>query len=79
MVLPRVSVHLILRPAKKYYLTNEQGEQLGSGAYIGTVPVPMSKEDECTMRYWRNFPLLQLLSILHSVLSLLRCYFTETG
>ena len=43
---------------EKYYLTNEQGEQLGSGAYIGTVPVPMSKEDECTMRYWRNFPIV---------------------
>ena len=44
---------------EKYYLTNEQGEQLGDGAYI--------------------VPLLQLLSILHSVLSLLRCCFTETG
>ena len=29
---------------EKYYLTNEQGEQLGDGAYIGTVPVPMSKD-----------------------------------
>lgn len=64
---------------EKYYLTNEQGEQLGNGAYIGTVPVPMSKRTSVPLRYWRNFPLLQLLSILHSVLSRLRCYFTETG
>ena len=38
---------------EKYYLTNEQGEQLGNGAYIGTVPVPMSKEDECTIALCR--------------------------
>ena len=34
---------------EKYYLTNEQGEQLGDGAYIGIVPVPMSKEDELSL------------------------------
>ena len=31
---------------EKYYLTNEQGEQLGEGAYIGKDPVPMTEQDE---------------------------------
>lgn len=31
---------------EKYYLTNEQGEQLGNGAFIGNTTVPMSKQDE---------------------------------
>ena len=31
---------------EKYYLTNEQGERLGEGAYIGTEPVPLSEKDE---------------------------------
>lgn len=31
---------------EKYYLTNEQGEQLGDGAFIGDTAVPMSKQDE---------------------------------
>ena len=31
---------------EKYYLTNEQGEQLGNGAFIGDTTVPMSKQDE---------------------------------
>ncbi len=52
---------------------------MGDGAYIGTVPVRMSKEDERTIALLEKLPLLQLLSILHSVLSPLRCYFTETG
>ena len=43
---------------EKYYLTNEQGEQLGSGAYIGTVPVPMSKEDECTIALLEKLPIV---------------------
>ena len=41
---------------EKYYLTNEQGEQLGDGAYIGTVPVPMSKEDERTIALLEKLP-----------------------
>lgn len=32
---------------EKYYLTNEQGEQLGDGAFISDTTVPMSKQDEC--------------------------------
>ena len=43
---------------EKYYLTNEQGEQLGNGAYIGTVPVPMSKEDECTIALLEKLPIV---------------------
>lgn len=43
---------------EKYYLTNEQGEQLGDGAYIGTVPVPMSKEDERTIALLEKLPVV---------------------
>lgn len=43
---------------EKYYLTNEQGEQLGDGAYIGTVPVPMSKEDERTIALLEKLPIV---------------------
>ena len=43
---------------EKYYLTNEQGEQLGEGAYIGTVPVPMSKEDERTIALLEKLPIV---------------------
>lgn len=31
---------------EKYYLTNEQGEQLGDGTFIGDTTVPMSEQDE---------------------------------
>jgi|GEM_PF-2551437 len=31
---------------EKYYLTNEQGEQLGEGVYIGEVSAPLSAQDE---------------------------------
>lgn len=31
---------------EKYYLTNEQGEQLGEGVYIGNTPVLISEHDE---------------------------------
>lgn len=43
---------------EKYYLTNEQGEQLGDGTYIGTVPVPMSKEDERTIALLEKLPIV---------------------
>ena len=43
---------------EKYYLTNEQGEQLGDGAYIGTVPVPMSKEDERIIALLEKLPIV---------------------
>lgn len=41
---------------EKYYLTNEQGEQLGEGTYIGTEPVRMSKADERTIALLEIFP-----------------------
>ena len=40
---------------EQYYLTNEQGEQLGNGAVIGDTTIPMSKQDE------RAIALLELL------------------
>ena len=43
---------------EKYYLTNEQGEQLGDGAYIGIVPVPMSKEDERIIALLEKLPIV---------------------
>ena len=43
---------------ERYYLTNEQGKQLGDGAYIGTVPVPMSKEDERTIALLEKLPIV---------------------
>lgn len=43
---------------EKYYLTNEQGEQLGEGTYIGTKPVPMSQEDEHTIALLEKLPII---------------------
>jgi signal transduction histidine kinase len=43
---------------EKYYLTNEQGEQLGDGAFISDTTVPMSKQDE------RMIALLELLPVI---------------
>ena len=34
---------------EKYYLTNEQGEQLGDGAYIGRMPTAYTESDEYTI------------------------------
>lgn len=31
---------------EKFYLTNEQGEQFGDGAYIGSFPIPLSERDK---------------------------------
>lgn len=42
---------------EKYYLTNERGEQLGGGTFIGDETVPMSKQDE------RIIVLLELFSV----------------
>ena len=41
---------------EKYYLTNEQGEQLGEGAYIGKDPVPMTEQDERMIEVLEAFP-----------------------
>ncbi len=43
---------------EQYYLTNEQGEQLGNGTFIGDATVHMSKQDE------RIIALLELLPII---------------
>lgn len=43
---------------EKYYLTNEQGEQLGDGAYISGAPVPFTEQDE------RAIALLALIPII---------------
>jgi signal transduction histidine kinase len=43
---------------QKYYLTNEQGEQLGEGTYIGTEPFRMSKKDERTIATMEVLPLI---------------------
>lgn len=43
---------------EKYYLTNEQGEQLGEGAYIGTELAPMSKQDERTIAILEMLPVI---------------------
>ena len=43
---------------EKYYLTNEQGERLGDGAYIGNTPVIFSEEDERTIALLELLPLI---------------------
>ncbi len=43
---------------EKYYLTNEQGEQLGDGAYIGKTPVLLSEQDERTIALLEIFPVV---------------------
>lgn len=43
---------------EKYYLTNEQGEQLGNGAFIGDTTVPMSKQDECIIALLGLIPVI---------------------
>lgn len=42
---------------EKYYLTNEQGEQLGEGSFIGIEPAPLSKMDEHTIELLERFPI----------------------
>ncbi len=41
---------------EKYYLTNERGERLGEGAYIGTDAIPLSPEDQGTVDLLRALP-----------------------
>ena len=43
---------------EKYYLTNEQGERLGDGTYIGNTPVIFSEEDERTIALLELLPLI---------------------
>lgn len=58
---------------EKYYLTNEQGERLGQGAYIGTDAIPLSPEDQRTVDILRALstvttPVWSALCILGAVL-----------
>lgn len=41
---------------EKYYLTNEQGERLGDGVYIGKEFVPLSPSDERTINLLKQIP-----------------------
>ncbi len=43
---------------EKYYLTNEQGEQLGDGAYINDIPVPFTEQDERTIDLLALIPII---------------------
>ena len=43
---------------EKYYLTNEQGEQLGNGAFIGDTTIPMSKQDELAIALLELIPII---------------------
>lgn len=43
---------------EKYYLTNEQGEQLGDGAFINDTPVPLTERDEHTIALLGFIPII---------------------
>lgn len=43
---------------EKYYLTNEQGEQLGSGTYISRTSPIISEQDERTLALLNIFPVI---------------------
>lgn len=43
---------------EKYYLTNEQGEQLGDGAYINSTPVSLTEKDERTLALLALIPVI---------------------
>lgn len=43
---------------EKYYLTNEQGEYLGEGTYIGRESAPLSERDEQRITLLELFPML---------------------
>lgn len=44
--------------SEKYYLTNEQGERLGNGSYIGSMSVPLSAKDEHIVDFLDMFPVI---------------------
>lgn len=43
---------------EKYYLTNEQGEQLGNGTYIDTTPTLLEKQDEHIIALLELIPII---------------------
>lgn len=44
--------------SEKYYLTNEQGERLGEGSYIGTASPVMTEQDERTLALLELIPFI---------------------
>lgn len=58
--------------SEKYYLTNERGEQLGEGAYIGTNDVSLSKQDE------RIISLLEILPLIAASIYSALCIISAT-
>lgn len=43
---------------EKFYLTNEQGKQLGNGAFINDTPVPFTEQDERTIALLALIPII---------------------
>lgn len=54
---------------EKYYLTNENGEQLGEGTYIGGETSPLSKQDERLVSMYGLVPIIAIP--LYSALSII--------
>lgn len=54
---------------EKYYLTNENGEQLGEGTYIGSETSPLSKQDERLVSMYELVPIIA--TPLYSALSII--------
>ena len=64
---------------EKYYLTNERGERMGDGTYIGTDAFPLSPEDQRTVDILRALP--RVTTTVWSALCILgrRCCSTGTS
>lgn len=43
---------------EKYYLTNEAGEKLGDGSYIGSAPSPLSEKDKNLISLYKLIPII---------------------
>lgn len=55
----REAIYDALPPwGEKYYLTNEKGERLGEGGYIGTAPRVISEKDERLLRVLAVLPMV---------------------
>ena len=54
---------------EKYYLTNEDGEQLGDGTYIGVAPAPLSQRDQMFVALCEAVPVIA--TPLYSALSII--------
>ncbi len=58
---------------EKYYLTNEKGEQLGEGGYIGTAPSPLTERDSRLAGLLEHIPIV--MAPVYSVLCILAAVF----